>query len=1085
MQQEEVRRVLKRARENEWMTLDLSGEDLTTIPDDIGKITSLARLNLSNNRLSELPESLGQLNRLVHLDVSDNQLQSLPESLGEIKRLSVLKAGNNHLTLLPDSIGNLTRLSDLELNENRLTYIPDTIGSLASLHRLILSTNRLTDLPESMHQLTNLQALLIEDNRLATLPSKFGGMTSLNRLDLSDNRLTELPESIGQLVNLIECNVSCNALKKLPESIGKLIRLQTFLIHDNCLNTLPESIGKLRKISRFEVYNNPLGYLPQEVMQEGSQAILEFYLELKTIKTRRFEGRVILVGEPGAGKTTLARALTGSRDDALAERGGIYLRRFFARIQENPKMEITAADGRATGDPKNMATESFTDNAAFKETIHGLEATNLVRRDKKDEESETFENVRMVVWDFGGTGPAQQAYQHFLTDRTLYLLVFNATHSPDQQRLEYWLQTVKACAPQSRILLVATQAGDAVPNSNFRELKQKYGSFLCGNDIFWVDSVAGTGVAELRDEVTTLSRRLQFIGYNWPKSWADVEEQLESRLAGGQVYLRRLDLYKLMVDCGIKTDWNRDLLARILGKMGKIIHFPYSHQLHDLVVLDMPWLTRAIAALFAEPATDELDDDKIGQSDSTPPGEPGIIGHDRLISCWRKDYLNLAPVLTQILEDYGICCPLGEDKSKSLLPLLLPPDRPPLPVWEKANNKSSRRFVYRLDYLPDTLIPQIIAHTFRWHYGPVWRHGVMLANGPSLALIEADPLTCEITVEVRAAYPFTYLEMLVRAVETVLRLFPGLTAITQISCPGHPPARPDCTGLFDIEDIRRDLTEGAMTRKCEASGAMIKTPDIIEGFSGYTQAGTFLENMELAITATIDLVRSGKARAQQLLEMLEHQQHVFMEWLWDLDRDLFVNGPTLFSLIPSGGRRVRSETWFNQEYSMRVCCQSPTGIHPVGRAYPMKRPREWWLITAPYFSQLMPLLNVLAGPSGQLLFGHLPEHLIRTVKGEFEVMQHTFRRIGVTTLDAPADETGHERLRDRQHRALTEVLGIFNQIDKWETWRESLARMRMADGRFLWLCEDHFNQFQPRVASFGLENVQKKTPEELLQSARR
>ena len=74
-------------------------------------------LDLRDMKLTELPESIGQLKQLRKLDLSwdyedeklKNQLTTLPDSLGQLTQLTSLDLSNNQLTALPDSLGRLTQ----------------------------------------------------------------------------------------------------------------------------------------------------------------------------------------------------------------------------------------------------------------------------------------------------------------------------------------------------------------------------------------------------------------------------------------------------------------------------------------------------------------------------------------------------------------------------------------------------------------------------------------------------------------------------------------------------------------------------------------------------------------------------------------------------------------------------------------------------------------------------------------------------------------------------------------------------------------------------------------------------------------
>ena len=92
-----------------------------TIPESLGNLSNLTRLNLSYGQLTgSIPESLGNLNNLQNLQLYNNQLSgSLPESLGNLSNLQNFHLGNNQLSNpIPESLGNLNNLQSLHLGGN-------------------------------------------------------------------------------------------------------------------------------------------------------------------------------------------------------------------------------------------------------------------------------------------------------------------------------------------------------------------------------------------------------------------------------------------------------------------------------------------------------------------------------------------------------------------------------------------------------------------------------------------------------------------------------------------------------------------------------------------------------------------------------------------------------------------------------------------------------------------------------------------------------------------------------------------------------------------------------------------------------
>jgi len=181
----------------EWLYLGVN--QLTTLPESIGNLSSLEWLNLVSTQLTTLPESIGNLSSLEILNLNSTQLTTLPESIGNLSSLVRLELGGNQLTTLPESIGNLSSLEVLSLGINQLTTLPESIGNLSSLERLILSTNQLTTLPESIGNLSSLRLLTLEYNQLISLPESIGNLSSLTTLWLYHNQLTTLPESFCNL----------------------------------------------------------------------------------------------------------------------------------------------------------------------------------------------------------------------------------------------------------------------------------------------------------------------------------------------------------------------------------------------------------------------------------------------------------------------------------------------------------------------------------------------------------------------------------------------------------------------------------------------------------------------------------------------------------------------------------------------------------------------------------------------------------------------------------------------------------------------------------------------------------------------
>lgn len=106
------------------VTLDLSNQGLTKIPNDVFNKTQLQELNVSNNQIEGAIQSqIGQLGKLRILDASDNLMTGVPAEIGKLSNLTMLDLSNNKLTGLPNELGNLKKLEILDLSGNNVSQM--------------------------------------------------------------------------------------------------------------------------------------------------------------------------------------------------------------------------------------------------------------------------------------------------------------------------------------------------------------------------------------------------------------------------------------------------------------------------------------------------------------------------------------------------------------------------------------------------------------------------------------------------------------------------------------------------------------------------------------------------------------------------------------------------------------------------------------------------------------------------------------------------------------------------------------------------------------------------------------------------
>jgi adenylate cyclase len=251
------------------------------IPDAFKALTSLTVLNLAHNKLVTLPSRvLPFLKQLSQLKVSGNQLTSIPREIGELDMLSDLNVSRNKLTSLPDELGRLAQLRWLNVKENALTQLPESLSALQQLEELLVSNNELDTLPARFahvrlllannNKITHLDdntcldsviELCLSENRMRALPASLNSMRNLQKLSITMNQLESLPDNISELRKLTQLDAKNNQMRSLPESIGAL-KLCVLDVGHNLLEALPDSIWNSSRIWYVHCAGNPLTQLP-------------------------------------------------------------------------------------------------------------------------------------------------------------------------------------------------------------------------------------------------------------------------------------------------------------------------------------------------------------------------------------------------------------------------------------------------------------------------------------------------------------------------------------------------------------------------------------------------------------------------------------------------------------------------------------------------------------------------------------------------------------------------------------------------------------------------------------------------------
>merc|ERR1712137_1136960 len=91
--------------------LDISHNDIKTLPDELQKCTKLTHFNFSFNKIAAIPDSYGALVNMLEMQCQSNELDYLPKSIDKMEKLENLKVGVKQEEKKPE-------LKEIKLNGN-------------------------------------------------------------------------------------------------------------------------------------------------------------------------------------------------------------------------------------------------------------------------------------------------------------------------------------------------------------------------------------------------------------------------------------------------------------------------------------------------------------------------------------------------------------------------------------------------------------------------------------------------------------------------------------------------------------------------------------------------------------------------------------------------------------------------------------------------------------------------------------------------------------------------------------------------------------------------------------------------------
>ncbi len=846
-----------------------------------------------------------------------------------------------------------------------------------------------------------------------------------------NNQLSELPPVIAELKNLQSLSLWNNQLSELPPVIAELKNLQSLDLSSNQLSELPLWLVKLEKLTDVQVDGNPLTALPPEIVEQGWLAIREYLLETSK---QLWMAKMLVVGQGGVGKTSLLRRLRG---------------------------------------------EGFDPNS---ETTHGMERKTLPLKHPTLDETMT-----LITWDFGGQEIYHATHQFFLTQRSLYVVVWSAREGHDQGKLDYWLDKLKALAGDSPVILVATHTEKYSPNVRLAELQEKHPNLITdGDNVFCVSNESGDGIENLREVIRQTAANMPLMNERWPVKWRSAADAVLKNAAVDR-HVTANKWRRLLAEHNV-TGKGEEVLSTWLHELGEILYFRDDDEIDDLVILDPQWVTEVISRVVTCKQTE---------------ANNAILTKPRMRELWRDVDLSHETLL-QLMEKFDLSYRTLEDKDKSLIVELLSEDedRRYEEKWEaiaRTANTNEISMKYKLDLTMPAGIPTyFIARQHRFSIGIHWRHGVLFQDESKkcLGLVRSLPSDREVRLSVRGPAPHYFFDVLRSGLELTLNRFKRMGCKRLIPCKGHN-GNP-CAEEFELTDLIGFVEDGESQIQCRKSRKMVSVADLLVGIRPENtiaklnevlakQDETLVETkgarediayLQMNIAELTAVVHAGFTREFNAEQSKEFSAcpNVFALRSGRSDGDLI----GLLEPIRSAGMmdKIR-ETFWRQTLELQLYCQQPGHWHPVGYErgkkdvetglYQIEADSEFLQTVGPYLLKLAKIMKCAAPLAGFVLPGLTSgqaEQYRKQLKEDVDRWVKLADAFGKNAPELLEESSASKFGRRQEAHHVSEVAGyelrglrkVLESQDELRVWGK-LRRRMTPEGHWLWLCEDHWKTY--------------------------
>ena len=402
---------------------------------------------------------------------------------------------------------------------------------------------------------------------------------------------------------------------------------------------------------------------------------------------------------------------------------------------------------------------------------------NLLKEDEKERVGDDSE-MYSIFWDFAGQPVYYATHPLFLTQRAVYLLVFDlsrglhARADPTVKQgmysmildnhdcksnldyLDFWMTWVASIANQDEnqqirlgqsplnippVFLVCTHADEPCGGEDpfvlarkvFGSLETKPYKNQLYKDVFVVDNTKSGSKSEcsevkrLWEKVVAVAKELPQMKEDYPIKWLRFEKALQTKVKDGKKWISLEDTKQIASKmCHIEDDREFTTLLNFLHDQRILIHFDSSPLLNNMVILDPQWLVDLFTSVITvKPGPYEGKETELWSRLQTE----GIMEYKLLELVW--DPLSIPkemfPSLLEIMEKFSLLCPWPSSDASCGKQYLVPSmlmSHPPKDIIKLVASAQIPSFYIRFEsgHVPPGFFPRLLMQFFQWGQGEVW-----------------------------------------------------------------------------------------------------------------------------------------------------------------------------------------------------------------------------------------------------------------------------------------------------------------------------------------------------------------------------